>query len=118
MVAEAAFHAPMGVPCAAPSMECFCMTPRRPWRGPSTEEPRATPRGPCDAANRRATAMCGWRFATVCGHVAVALFRRLSNGFEASRHHGGHVGGGLACPERRLAANDMPVAWFWRISSA
>ena len=56
--------------------------------------------------------MCGWRVVSGFGHVAMVLFRCRSNGFEASLHHGDHVGGGLARRERRLAANGVLVAWF------
>lgn len=74
-----------------PPMESLCVTPRRPWRDPSMEEPCVTPRGPCVAATRLMATMRGWRFASFCDHVVMALFRCYSNGFEASLHHDDHV---------------------------
>lgn len=58
------------------------------------------------------------RFATVCGHVGMPLFRRHSNGFEVSPTMDDHVVVWLFEKKSRPQSEWHAVAWFWRISNA
>ena len=51
-----------------------------------------------------------WRLASYRGHVGVPLFRRRSNGFEASHHYFDHVG--RAGFDETVSCGQMACWWL------